>query len=455
MWSVASVLLHLLNEISGLDKTAKLDLYNHLEALAEVLLEAYSGAVTAKNECGEEHKGLLNEYWERRDTLLESLYQRVKEFEDTHKDSIEGAGEQNEEAIMKATSHLLSIAKRHGCYKVMWTICCDVNDSELLRNIMHESLEPNGGFSYYVFKKLHESRQFSQLLRLGEEFPEELSIFLREHPDLLWLHDLFLHQFSSASETLHALALTQNMQSTSVAEEEGEQVYMKMKLKLTDRKNLLYLSKIAAFAAGKDSSTQVKVGRIEADLKILKLQAEVMKRLPSIEDTQLVEDQLLHPEDLIKLCLEGEDRELSLWAFDVFAWTSSSFRRIHRKLLEDCWKKAVSQDDWSKFHDSYRVEGWSDQEILQNLKNTILFQASSRCYGPRSETFEEGFDQVLSLRQENMETSIMGDMGSSVETILMQHKDFPVAGKLMLMAIMLGSEQDGDIRIEERSSPME
>lgn len=455
IWSVASVLLHLLNEISGLDKTAKLDLYNHLEALAEVLLEAYSGAVTAKYECGEEHKGLLNEYWERRDTLLESLYQKVKEFEYTHKDLIEGDGEQNEEAIMKITSHLLSIAKRHGCYKVMWTICCEVNDSELLKNIMHESLGPNGGFSYYVFKKLHESKQFSQLLRLGEEFPEELSIFLKEHPDLLWLHDLFLHQFSSASETLHALALTQNVQSTSGAEEEGEEVYMKMKLKLTDRKNLLYLSKIAAFAAGKDAGTQVKVDRIEADLKILKLQEEVMQRLPSVEDTQLVEDQLLHPEDLIKLCLEGEERVFSLWAFDVFAWTSSSFRKIHRKLLEDCWKKAANQDDWSKFHDSYSIEGWSDQEILQNLKNTILFQASSRCYGPQSETFEEGFDQVLPLRQENMETSMMGDMGSSVETILMQHKDFPVAGKLMLMAIMLGSEHGGDIQIEEGTSPME
>ncbi|KAK7386042.1 hypothetical protein VNO78_32102 [Psophocarpus tetragonolobus] len=456
IWSVAFVLLHLLNEIGGLDKSAKLDLYHHLEALAEVLLEAYSGAVTAKNERGEEHKGLLNEYWERRDNLLESLYQKVEEFEDTNKNLIEGAREQNEEAIIKATSHLLSIAKRHGCYKVMWTICCDVNDSELLRNIMHESLGPNGGFSYYVFKRLHESRQFSQLLRLGEEFPEELSIFLREHPDLLWLHDLFLYQFSSASETLHALALSQNLQSTSVAEEEGgEQECMKMKLKLTDRKSLLYLSKIAAFAVGKDSGTQVKVDRIEADLKILKLQEEVMKHHPSIEDTQLVEDQLLHPEELIKLCLEGEDRELSLWAFDVFAWTSSSFRKIHRKLLEDCWKKAASQDDWSKFHDSYRAEGWSDQEILQNLKNTLLFKASSRCYGPRSETFEGGFDQVLCLRQENMETSILGDMGSSVETILMQHKDFPVAGKLMLMAIMLGSEHSCDIGIEEGFSPME
>ncbi|KAI5436318.1 hypothetical protein KIW84_022696 [Lathyrus oleraceus] len=55
-------LLKLLNDTSGLDKTAKLELYSHLEALAEVLLEAYSGAVTAKIEREEEHKGLLNEY---------------------------------------------------------------------------------------------------------------------------------------------------------------------------------------------------------------------------------------------------------------------------------------------------------------------------------------------------------------------------------------------------------
>jgi nuclear pore complex protein Nup133 len=187
----------------------------------------------------------------------------------------------------------------------------------------------------------------------------------------------------------------------------------------------------------------------------LSLQEEVMKRLASIEDMQLVDDQLLHPEDLIKLCLEGEDPELLLWTFDVFAWTSSSFRKNHRKLLEDCWKKAASQDDWSKFHDAHMAEGWSDEETLQNLRNTALFQASSRCYALQSVTFEEGFDDVLPLRQENMETSTLGDMSSSVETILMQHKDFPVAGKLMLMAVMLGSEHSGDNRIEEGPSPME
>ncbi|XP_028803086.1 nuclear pore complex protein NUP133 [Neltuma alba] len=386
VWSVASVLLQLLNEISGLDMYAKLDLYNHLQALAEVLLEAYAGAVTAKIERSEEHKSLLNEYWERRDMLLVSLYQQVKDYEASHKVSIEGNKNQSEEAVLKITSHLLSIAKRHGCYKIMWQICCDMNNSELLRNIMQESLGPNGGFSYYVFKQLHESRQFCELLRLGEEFPDELTIFLKEHPDLLWLHELFLHQFSLASETLHELALTQSKKCTSVAEEK-ELEYVNSKLKLAERKHLLYLSKIAAVAAGEDTDSQAKVDRIEADLKILKLQEEIMKLLTPIEDKQLDEQQLLHPEDLIKLCLEGEGQELSLWAFDVFAWTSSSFRKTHRKLLEECWKKAASQDDWSKFFESSIVEGWSDE------RNPAEFEQHS--------TFP-GFKTVLRTRSSNI-----------------------------------------------------
>lgn len=179
-----------------------------------------------------------------------------------------------------------------------------------------------------------------------------------------------------------------------------------------------------------------------------------MKLLTSIEDKQLDEQQLLHPEDLIKLCLEGQGQELSFWAFDVFAWTSSSFRKTHRKLLEECWKKAASQDDWSKFFESYTAEGWSDEETLRNLSNTVLFQASRRCYGPEALTFEEGFEQVLPLIEENLGNSVVGDMSSSVEAILMQHKDFPVAGKLMLMAIVLGSELENS-RLEEGPSPME
>ncbi|MBA0549158.1 hypothetical protein Golob_020211, partial [Gossypium lobatum] len=137
LWSIASFMLQLLKETSEIDMLAKSELYSHLEALAEVLLEVSSGAINAKVERGEEHKGLLNEYWSRRDAILDSLYQQVKGFvEAGHQDLTDNTGENKEEILKNLSSSLLSIAKRHEGYQTMWNICCDLNDSGLLKNLM-------------------------------------------------------------------------------------------------------------------------------------------------------------------------------------------------------------------------------------------------------------------------------------------------------------------------------
>ena len=184
------------------------------------------------------------------------------------------------------------------------------------------------------------------------------------------------------------------------------------------------------------------------------MQEEIIEFFPDDETKKIIGERLLNPEELIKLCLEMKSPELSLCAFDVFAWTSTSFRKAHKNLLEECWKNAADQEDWSELYQASTMEGWGDEETLQNLKHTALFKASSRCYGPLAETFGDGFDQVLPLRQKASEPQIMKDSGSSVEAILMQHKDYPDAGKLMLTAIMLGSLQD-EPNEEEGSTPME
>ncbi|KAB2075223.1 hypothetical protein ES319_A07G207300v1 [Gossypium barbadense] len=454
LWSIASFMLQLLKETSEIDMSAKSELYSHLEALAEVLLEASSGAINAKVERGEEHKGLLNEYWSRRDAILDSLYQQVKGFvEAGYQDLTDNTGENKEEILKNLSSSLLSIAKRHEGYQTMWNICCDLNDSGLLKNLMHESMGPRCGFSYFVFKQLYGKKQYSKLLRLGEEFQEELSIFLNHYQDLLWLHEVFLHRFSAASETLHVVALSQDEGSISITEEEIDSDHPNPVPTLTDRRRLLNLSKIAAFA-GKDADSQIKAKRIEADLKILRLQEEIMEVLPLDDTNQHVEKKLLRPEELIELCLESGSKELALQVFDVFAWTSSSFRKSHRNLLEECWKKAADQDPWSELYQASVSEGWSDEETLQQLSRTILFKASNRCYGPKAETIDDGFGEVLPLRQENVEVAGLKDTRSSVEAILMQHRDFPYAGKLMLTALMLGCVQGDDVKLEESLSPM-
>lgn len=454
LWTVASFMIGTLADSSGIDLPSKSDICAHLEMLADVVLDAYVGAITAKIERGEEHNGLSNEYWKRRDTLLDSLYQQIKVFANVrYQDSVDGNGEQKEVMLRELSLNLLSIARRHEAYPTLWNMCCDVNNSTLLKELMHESLGPRGGFSYFVFEQLYENKQFSKLLRLGEEFPQELITFLKDNQDLLWLHENFLHQFSAASKTLHVLALSEDSRSFPATEKETVPDFRKAELTLPDRKRLLLLSKIAA-AAGKDADYEAELERIDADLKILKLQEDILKLLPDDMDKQQI-GSLLPPWDLIKLCLKGGTAALVLRAFDVFAWTSFSFRRSNRSLLEECWKNAVDQDDWEKLYDFSIAEGWSDEDTVQALGKTVIFQASRRCYGPESETYECGFGEVLPLRQDGIEQLPSMDTGSdSVEAILMQHKDFPIVGKLMLAALMLGSAQ-ADLYEEDGPIPME
>ncbi|KAG2298023.1 hypothetical protein Bca4012_009215 [Brassica carinata] len=447
LWCIASFMLHLLTEGSRIDISAKSEIYMHLEVLTEVLLEACAGSATTKLE-SEVDKALLDAYWTRRDTIFDCLYEQAKEFMEADFQNVNERAEMTDEDIFKnRCSDLLSIAKQHAGYKIMWRICYDLNDTGLLRNLMHEGVGPQGGFSYFVFQQLYNMKQFSKLLRLGEEFQDELLIFLKRHSDLLWLHQVFLHQFSSASETLHSLALAQDEESMTATNERTVSESEDVQPTLADRKRFLNLSKIA-YVADKDADSKSIVMRIEADLKLLKLQEELAKALPSDEQTR---NRLFQPEELIEICLSIQGRWTAIKAFEVFAWTSCSFREKHRSLLEECWRNAADQEDWDRLHQASANEGWSDKETLQNLKNTALFQASKRCYGPnRVNAFDGDFAQVLPLRRENPE-----DKTSSVEDLLMSHQDFAEAGKLMLTAIMLGCVDEDGIVAEDLSSPME
>lgn len=185
---------------------------------------------------------------------------------------------------------------------------------------------------------------------------------------------------------------------------------------------------------------------------ILLYQEETLKLLPENEEMLKIRERLLPSLELIQLCLGSQHRELSILVFDVFAW-STSFIKSNASLLEECWRNAANQDEWGKIYQTSMIEGWSEEETHGYLKETVLFQASRRCYGPNAATLEGGFEEVLPLRQEHTDLLSLKETGS-VEAILMQHKDFPEAGKLMLTAIMLGTVQ-AESTMEGSPSPMD
>lgn len=89
-----------------------------------------------------------------------------------------------------------------------------------------------GRFSRFVFDQCYQQGQYARLLRFGEEFGEEVSAYLEQHPLLLWLHELFLCRFTRASGTLHTLAFSQKSAP----------------LNISHRRRLLQLAKLSALA---------------------------------------------------------------------------------------------------------------------------------------------------------------------------------------------------------------
>ncbi|CAL4938341.1 unnamed protein product [Urochloa decumbens] len=434
IWSLASFIVELLGESGAADMSMKSNLWSQLEGLTDILLEAYLILLTAKFERGQEHGVLVQEYCERRDELLGALYNLAKQIVETKYQELRDGTDNldlKESIFREVISPILATAKRHEGYQTLWQICSDLNDSVLLRSLMHDSVGPHGGFSFFVFKELVNSKQYSKLLRLGEEFQEELASFLKDRSDLLWLHEICLNYFSSASETLHTYALRGSL------DEDANVTTSTKPLSFAERRRLLYLSKIAA-TAGKDIDYEAKVARIEADMQILKLQEEIVQHDPEYAQVKYTRT-LLDPSELIEMCLK-KDQELSLKAFEVFAWTSSSFRSSNRGLLEACWMNATNQDDWVKLSEASTSEGWSDEVIQESLQETVLFKASRLCYSPDSVVYDGTFEDVLPVKKEDIHLRGLESKCLSVEEVLMQHKDFPDAGKLMMTAVIMGKE---------------
>ncbi|KAF7054828.1 hypothetical protein CFC21_062444 [Triticum aestivum] len=434
IWNLASSVMELLREPGSAGMPMKSNLWSQLEGLTDILLEGYIGLLTAKFERGEDHGVLAQEYCERRDELLGSLYDLAKQIiEAKYQESSEGNDNPDlkESIFREVTSPILATAKRHEGYQTLWQICYDISDTVLLRNLMHDSIGPHGGFSFYVFKQLISSGHYSKLLRLGEEFQEELANFLKDRSDLLWLHEICLNQFSTASETLHTCALL------SSPGEDADLTSTRKSLSFVERRRLLYLSKIAA-TAGKDVDYEVKVAQIDADIRILNLQEEIVQHDPEYAQGKHA-SKLLPPSELIEMCMK-RGRELSLKAFEVFAWTGSSFRSSNKGLLEACWTNAADQDDWVKLSQASVSEGWSDEVIQESLQGTVLFNASRLCYSSDAVVFDGTFEEVLPVRKEDVHARGLEAKCFSVEEVLMQHDAFPDAGKLMMTAVVMGKE---------------
>ncbi|KAI5021980.1 hypothetical protein ZWY2020_058710 [Hordeum vulgare] len=180
----------------------------------------------------------------------------------------------------------------------------------------------------------------------------------------------------------------------------------------------------------KDVDYEVKVAQIDADIRILKLQEEIVQHDPEYAQGKHT-SKLLRPSELIEMCMK-RGRELSLKAFEVFAWTGSSFRSSNKGLLEACWANATDQDDWVELSQASVSKGWSDEVIQESLQGTDAV------------VFDDPFEEVLPVRKEDVHARGLEAKCFSVEEVLMQHDTFLDAGLEEVVRAGGGETRHGD-----------
>ncbi|KAE8793707.1 Nuclear pore complex protein [Hordeum vulgare] len=244
-----------------------------------------------------------------------------------------------------------------------------------------------------------------------------------DHGDFVASANWFLpHVRDAESAQLHAmrngLYLATNIGYSSVEIESDCMAMMEAMQSMDD-----YLgADLAMVLECKDVDYEVKVAQIDADIRILKLQEEIVQHDPEYAQGKHT-SKLLRPSELIEMCMK-RGRELSLKAFEVFAWTGSSFRSSNKGLLEACWANATDQDDWVELSQASVSKGWSDEDAV---------------------VFDDPFEEVLPVRKEDVHARGLEAKCFSVEEVLMQHDTFLDAGKLMMTAVVMGKELSYEI----------
>lgn len=82
--------------------------------------------------------------------------------------------------------HAIEVGEKYGDFHILVHICEALGDKSKLREYM--SRFATQGFSDFLFKQYLDKGKPKQLLSFSEDFPHELSAFLRPHDSLLWLH---------------------------------------------------------------------------------------------------------------------------------------------------------------------------------------------------------------------------------------------------------------------------
>eukprot|EP01135_Chromosphaera_perkinsii_P001314 Nk52_evm41s164 gene=Nk52_evmTU41s164 len=336
LYQAKNVTVKLMDEIK--DGEMRGVLYQQAYNLADVLLSGYwdeigiisNGAFTGNSSLRE----FKNEFSVNRYALIEPFYRH---------------GE-----VQRA----FALAERYEDFSILVKLCDEANDDAKLISYFNRYEEQ--GFGEFLFEWYLNNGMKSKLMTLDSRYDECLSKFLKNHPELLWLHEIKINAYGRCQNTLLSLAKSE-------------------KKSLRRQKVLLSLSKLSALASESDGVGDNGLNCSSDMLSVIR--AQEMMPSAALDEKVELKNIPLDPSNIIDLYtnerFEGSNSGHFLVALDVFMCSQASrSTQDNDKLLLLIWTRIIKKDSWIEFSQLH-AQGTNDTEFEKKLVNTVFYKVIS------------------------------------------------------------------------------
>ncbi|XP_063058946.1 nuclear pore complex protein Nup133 [Engraulis encrasicolus] len=260
-----------------------------------------------------------------------------------------------------------ALAEKYGDFDILVQMCEKTDNQSRLQHYMTKFADQN--FADFLFRWYMEKGKRGKLLSQPIAQHQQLASFLQAHDHLSWLHDIHVHDYASAHQTLHSQA---NMET---------RYFVK-------KKTLLALSKLTALASDMpEDAMQKQVDDIVEQERFLLHQETLPKQL--LEEKQLNMDTmpLLSAHNLINLYICDDNRRANEYDFkkalDLLDYIDEEDAVDLEALKCEILCKALKRDNWSSADGNDNpVEAAKDSIFIRIIEKLIQDGVSLQTYLP-------------------------------------------------------------------------
>ncbi|XP_069672597.1 nuclear pore complex protein Nup133 isoform X3 [Periplaneta americana] len=241
------------------------------------------------------------------------------------------------------------LAEKYCDFQILVQICELTDNKERLDQYMEKFSEQD--FSQFLFgwyvREQKQGRLLKQFRSVEKPHAQQqaLSQFLKDHPSLSWLQNIFSSDYKQASNTLKSLA-----------KEETELLQRK--------KSMLSLAKLSLLAFDQQpEAVDEEVQALNTELDLVLYEEELPETVLSAYGYDIERLRVLTPMELVKLYICDENSTATEYDFkkalDLLSYIDDEFERS--ELRHKIWCQAVLRDTWTD------TDSNSPLEVIQGM----------------------------------------------------------------------------------------